>query len=203
MTTLTFASDAPAAVTPGTVWKAGLLATAAAVTANAVAYVLLVPVAGLDLQIPASLGSTQLKLLPLVPVVVATAGAAAVGAVLLWLLVRFGKRGLAWWSALVTAWMCSPPSRRWTSTSPSRTASAWSCSTCWPPGSCSSSYAGGSPTAEPARRIPQPAARAGHVPAAPRMTLITSAMTKTIPPSSVSITVHVFSVCGTSRLRYG
>lgn len=92
-----------AALPAGTVWRAGLLAALAATVVNAVAWVLVQQVLDAGLEIPAQPGSTELSALPLAAVVLVTAFASLVGAVVLWLLTRRGPSGVRLWAALAVA----------------------------------------------------------------------------------------------------
>ncbi|MDQ3530793.1 MAG: DUF6069 family protein [Actinomycetota bacterium] len=86
-------------VAVSTVWSAGLMASLTVVVANVAIWIVLVPLAGLDLKVPSKFGSTELQDLPLATVVFVSAVAALAGVVLLWLLTRAGQRGVTWWSA--------------------------------------------------------------------------------------------------------
>ncbi|HET9558978.1 MAG TPA: DUF6069 family protein, partial [Actinomycetota bacterium] len=87
----------------GPVWRAGLLATAAAVVVNAVVWVLLQQVLDVGLQIPAQPGSTELSDLPVGTVIGVTAVAGLVGAAVLRLLTRRGPSGVRLWAILAVA----------------------------------------------------------------------------------------------------
>jgi hypothetical protein len=91
------------ALPTGPVWRAGLLATAAAVVVNAVVWVLLQQVLDVGLQIPTQPGSTELNDLPIGPVIGVTALSGLVGAVVLWLLTRRGPSGVRLWVILAVA----------------------------------------------------------------------------------------------------
>lgn len=86
-------------VAVSTVWSAGLMASLTVVVANVAIWIVLVPLAGLDLKVPSKFGSTELQDLPLATVVFVSAVAALAGVVLLWLLTRAGQRGVTWWTA--------------------------------------------------------------------------------------------------------
>jgi Family of unknown function (DUF6069) len=88
-------SPSSTALPSGLVWRAGLLAALAATVANAIVWVLLLPVLDAGLQVPAQPGSTELNELPLGAVVGVTAVASLVGAVALRLLTRRGPSGVA------------------------------------------------------------------------------------------------------------
>ena len=96
-------SPSRAALPAGPVWRAGLLATAAAVVVNAVVWVLLQQVLDVGLQIPAQPGSTELSDLPLGMVIGVTAVAGLVGAAVLRLLTRRGPSGVRLWAILAVA----------------------------------------------------------------------------------------------------
>ena len=96
-------SPSRAALPAGPVWRAGLLAAAAAVVVNAVVWVLLQPVLDVGLQIPVQPGSTELDELPLGPVIGVTAFAGLLGAVVLRLLTRRGPSGVRLWAILAVA----------------------------------------------------------------------------------------------------
>jgi len=86
-------------VAASTVWAAGLMASLTVVVANVAIWIVLVPLAGLDLKVPSKFGSTELQDLSLATVVFVSAVAALAGVVLLWLLTRAGQRGVTWWTA--------------------------------------------------------------------------------------------------------
>ena len=96
-------SPSRAALPAGPVWRAGLLATAAAVVVNAVVWVLLQQVLDVGLQIPAQPGSTELSDLPVGTVIGVTAVAGLVGAAVLRLLTRRGPSGVRLWAILAVA----------------------------------------------------------------------------------------------------
>jgi Family of unknown function (DUF6069) len=96
-------SPSRAALPAGPVWRAGLLATAAAVVVNAVVWVLLQQVLDVGLQVPAQPGSTELNDLPVGPVIGVTAVAGLVGAAVLRLLTRRGPSGVRLWAILAVA----------------------------------------------------------------------------------------------------
>ena len=87
----------------GTALPTGLLAAAAAVVVNGLAWVLLQQVLDVGLQIPAQPGSTELSELPLGPVVGVTAIAGLLGAAVLRLLTRRGPSGVRLWAILAVA----------------------------------------------------------------------------------------------------
>lgn len=103
MTEASTGSPSRAALPAGPVWRAGLLAALAATVVNAVAWVLVQQVLDAGLEIPAQPGSTELSALPLAAVVLVTAFASLVGAVVLWLLTRRGPSGVRLWAALAVA----------------------------------------------------------------------------------------------------
>jgi Family of unknown function (DUF6069) len=96
-------SPSRTALPAGPVWRAGLLATAAAVVVNAVVWVLLQQVLDVGLQIPAQPGSTELSDLSVGPVIGVTAVAGLVGAAVLRLLTRRGPSGVRLWAILAVA----------------------------------------------------------------------------------------------------
>jgi hypothetical protein len=96
-------SPSRTALPSGPVWRAGLLAALAATVANAVVWVLLLPVLDAGLQVPVQPGSTELNELPLGAVVGVTAVSSLVGAVVLWLLTRRGSSGVRLWVILAVA----------------------------------------------------------------------------------------------------
>ena len=93
-------SPSRTALPAGPVWRAGLLAAAAAVVVNALAWVLLQQVLDVGLQVPAEPGSTELSELPLGPVVGVTALSSLLGAAVLRLLTRRGPSGVRLWAIL-------------------------------------------------------------------------------------------------------
>jgi Family of unknown function (DUF6069) len=103
MTEASTGSPSRTALPAGPVWRAGLLAALAATVVNAVAWVLVQQVLDAGLEIPAQPGSTELSALPLGAVVLVTAVASLVGAVVLWLLTRRGPSGVRLWAALAVA----------------------------------------------------------------------------------------------------
>jgi hypothetical protein len=96
-------SPARAALPTGPVWRAGLLAALAATVVNGLAWVLLQQVLDAGLQVPSQPGSTELSSLPLGAVVLVTAFAGLLGAVVLWLLARRGPSGVRLWAMLAVA----------------------------------------------------------------------------------------------------
>src|SRR4029450_12478875 len=78
-------SPAHAALPPGPVWQAGLLAALAATVVNGVVWFLFQQVFDVGLEIPSKPGGTELTSLPLSAVLFITAFASLVGAVVLWL----------------------------------------------------------------------------------------------------------------------
>jgi hypothetical protein len=96
-------SPSRTALPAGPVWRAGLLAAAAAVVVNTLVWVLLQQVLDVGLQIPAQPGSTELSSLPLGPVIGVTAFASLLGTVVLWLLTRRGPSGVRLWAILAVA----------------------------------------------------------------------------------------------------
>jgi hypothetical protein len=96
-------SPSRTALPAGPVWRAGLLATAAAVIVNALVWVLLQQVLDVGLQIPAQPGSTELSDLPLGPVIGVTAISGLLGAVVLRVLSRRGPSGVRLWAILAVA----------------------------------------------------------------------------------------------------
>jgi Family of unknown function (DUF6069) len=96
-------SPSRAALPTGPVWRAGLLAAAAAVVVNALVWVLLQQVLDVGLQIPAQPGSTELNELPLSPVIGVTAFSGLLGTAVLWLLTRRGPSGVRLWAILAVA----------------------------------------------------------------------------------------------------
>jgi len=96
-------SPSRTALPSGPVWRAGLLAALAATAANAIVWVLLLPVLDAGLQVPVQPGSTELNELPLGAVVGVTAVSSLVGAVVLWLLTRRGSSGVRLWVILAVA----------------------------------------------------------------------------------------------------
>ena len=96
-------SPSRTALPTGPVWRAGLLAAAAAVVVNALVWVLLQQVLDVGLQIPAQPGSTELSSLPLGQVIGVTAFAGLLGTFVLWLLTRRGPSGVRLWAILAVA----------------------------------------------------------------------------------------------------
>jgi hypothetical protein len=88
-------SPSRAALPAGPVWRAGLLAAIAATVVNVVAWLVLQPLLDADLQIPRTPGSTDLVSLSLAPVILVTLLSGVLGAVVLWLLTRRGRRASA------------------------------------------------------------------------------------------------------------
>jgi hypothetical protein len=96
-------SPSRSALPTGPVWRAGVLAAAAAVVVNALLWVLLQQVLDVGLQIPAQPGGTELSSLPLGPVLGVTAFSALLGTAVLWLLTRRGPSGVRLWAILAVA----------------------------------------------------------------------------------------------------
>jgi Family of unknown function (DUF6069) len=96
-------SPARAALPAGPVWRAGLLAALAATVVNGLAWVLLQQVVDAGLQVPSQPGGTELSSLPLGAVLLVTAFAGLLGAVVLWLLTRRGPSGVRLWALLAVA----------------------------------------------------------------------------------------------------
>jgi Family of unknown function (DUF6069) len=96
-------SPSRAALPTGPVWRAGLLAGAAAVVVNTLVWVLLQQVLDVGLQIPAQPGSTDLSELPVGPVIGVTAFSGLLGTFVLWLLTRRGSSGVRLWAILAVA----------------------------------------------------------------------------------------------------
>jgi hypothetical protein len=84
-------------------WRAGLVAAAAATLVNVLAWVVVQQLGDARLMVPKEPGGTELMSLPLSLVVGATLVAALVGAVALWLLGRRGSGGVRAWTALAVA----------------------------------------------------------------------------------------------------
>jgi hypothetical protein len=84
-------------------WRAGLVAAAAATLVNALAWVVVQQLGDAGLMVVVEPGGTELVSLTLGLVVGATLGAALVGAVALWLLGRRGPGGVRAWTALAVA----------------------------------------------------------------------------------------------------
>jgi len=97
-TTLSDTTLDRARVAVSTVWSAGLMASLSVVVANVAIWIVLVPLAGLNLQVPSRFGSTELQDLSLATVVFVSVISALAGVVLLWLLTRAGQRGVTWWT---------------------------------------------------------------------------------------------------------
>jgi Family of unknown function (DUF6069) len=93
-------SQAPSAAR---LWRAGLVAAAAATLVNALAWVVVQQLGDAGLMVVVEPGGTELVSLTLGLVVGATLGAALVGAVALWLLGRRGPGGVRAWTALAVA----------------------------------------------------------------------------------------------------
>jgi hypothetical protein len=122
-------SEAPSSAR---LWRAGLLAAAAATLVNALAWVVVQQLGDAGLMVPEQLGGTELMSLPLGLVVGGTLGAALVGAVALRLLGRRGPGGVRAWTALAVAFGLLSPAPPSASMCPSPGSSACSCSTCSP-----------------------------------------------------------------------
>jgi hypothetical protein len=88
------------ALPAGPVWRAGLLAAAAATVVNALLWILQQQVLDVGLQIPVEPGGTELQSLSVGPVIFTTLLASLVGAVALWLLTRRGPSGVRLWAGL-------------------------------------------------------------------------------------------------------
>jgi hypothetical protein len=84
-------------------WRAGLVAAAAATLVNALAWVVVQQLGDAGLMVVVEPGGTELVSLPLGLVVGATLGAALVGAVALWLLGPPQPGGVRAWTALAVA----------------------------------------------------------------------------------------------------
>jgi hypothetical protein len=84
-------------------WRAGLVAAAAATLVNALAWIVVQQLGDAGLLVVVEPGGTELVSLSLGLVVGATLGAALVGAVALWLLGRRGPGGVRAWTALAVA----------------------------------------------------------------------------------------------------
>lgn len=84
-------------------WRAGLVAAAAATLVNALAWVVVQQLGDAGLLVVVEPGGTELVSLTLGLVVGATLGPALVGAVALWLLGRRGPGGVRVWTALAVA----------------------------------------------------------------------------------------------------
>lgn len=84
-------------------WRAGLVAAAAATLVNALAWVVVQQLGDAGLLVVVEPGGTELVSLTLGLVVGATLGPALVGAVALWLLGRRGPGGVGAWTALAVA----------------------------------------------------------------------------------------------------
>jgi hypothetical protein len=84
-------------------WRAGLVAAAAATLVNALAWVVVQQLGDAGLMVVVEPGGTELVSLTLGLVVGATLGTALVGAVALWLLGRRGPGGVRAWTALAVA----------------------------------------------------------------------------------------------------
>jgi hypothetical protein len=84
-------------------WRAGLLAAAAATLVNVLAWVVVQQLGDAGLMVVVEPGGTELVSLTLGLVVGATLGAALVGAVALWLLGRRGPGGVRAWTVLAVA----------------------------------------------------------------------------------------------------
>jgi hypothetical protein len=93
-------SEAPSAAR---LWRAGLVAAAAATLVNALAWVVVQQLGDAGLMVVVEPGGTELVSLTLGLVVGATLGTALVGAVALWLLGRRGPGGVRAWTALAVA----------------------------------------------------------------------------------------------------
>jgi hypothetical protein len=91
------------ALPAGPVWRAGLLAAAAATVVNALLWVLLQQVLDVGLQTPVQPGEPELQSLPIGPVIFITLLASLAGAVALWLLARRGPSGVRLWAWLAVA----------------------------------------------------------------------------------------------------
>jgi Family of unknown function (DUF6069) len=91
------------ALSPARLWRAGLVAAAAATLVNALAWVVVQQLGDAGLMVVVEPGGTELVSLTLGLVVGATLGAALVGAVALWLLGRRGPGGVRAWTALAVA----------------------------------------------------------------------------------------------------
>jgi hypothetical protein len=91
------------ALPAGPVWRAGLLAAAAATVVNALVWVLLQQVLDVGLQVPVQPGDTELQSLPRGTVIFVTLATGLVGAVALWLLTRRGPSGVRLWAWLAVA----------------------------------------------------------------------------------------------------
>ena len=96
-------SPSRTALPAGPVWRAGLLATAAAVVVNTLVWVLVQQVLDAGLEIPSQPGGTELSSLPLGAVLFVTAFSGLLGAVVLWLLTRRGPSGVRLWAMLAVA----------------------------------------------------------------------------------------------------
>ena len=136
-------------------WRAGLVAAAAATLVNVLAWVVVQQLGDAGLMVPKEPGGTELMSLPLSLMVGATLGAALVGAVALWLLGRPGSGGVRAWTALAVAFELLSAGAPSASTCPSSGGSAWSCSTCSPRPLWSGWPASSSRGAEVAARQPR------------------------------------------------
>jgi hypothetical protein len=93
-------SPSSTALPSGPVWQAGLVAALAATVVNALAWLVVQQLFDAGLQIPKTVGGTELTSLPLSAVVFITAFTSLVGAVVLWLLSRRGPSGVRLWTVL-------------------------------------------------------------------------------------------------------
>jgi Family of unknown function (DUF6069) len=93
-------SPSSTALPSGPVWQAGLVAALAATVVNALAWLVVQQLFDAGLQIPKTVGGTELTSLPLSAVVFITAFTSLVGAVVLWLLSRRGPAGVRLWTVL-------------------------------------------------------------------------------------------------------
>jgi hypothetical protein len=84
-------------------WRAGLVAAAAATLVNVLAWIVVQQLGDAGLLVVVEPGGTELVSLTLGLVVGATLGTALVGAVALWLLGRRGPGGVRAWTALAVA----------------------------------------------------------------------------------------------------
>jgi hypothetical protein len=96
-------SPSRTALPTGLVWRAGLVATAAATVVNALVWVLLQQVLDVGLEIPAQPGSTELSELPIGQVIGVTAISGLLGTAVLRLLTRRGPSGVRLWAILAVA----------------------------------------------------------------------------------------------------
>ena len=94
MSTTSGARPLSEAASSARLWRAGLLAAAAATLVNVLAWVVVQQLGDAGLMVPKQPGGTELMSLPLGLVVGTTLGAALVGAVALWLLGRRGPGGV-------------------------------------------------------------------------------------------------------------